>query len=158
MSGIARTRLMNEHKAFRKDHKVGFYGSPEKREDGTSDLFKWICGIPGPIGSIWEGGSYRLIMEFTEDYPSKPPKCKFTPTLPHPNIYPSGTVCLSILNEDKDWRPSLSVKTILEGIQDLLVHPNISDPAQRAAFDTYRDNYEEYERTARLFASQNPPP
>ena len=49
-------------------------------------------------------GVYRLTMEFTEDYPNKPPKCKFNPVLFHPNIYPSGTVCLSILNEDEDWR------------------------------------------------------
>ena len=42
------------------------------------------------------------MMEFSEDYPNKPPKCKFAPVLFHPNIYPSGTVCLSILNEDED--------------------------------------------------------
>jgi ubiquitin-protein ligase len=29
-------------------------------------------------------------------------KCKFEPPLFHPNVYPSGTVCLSILEEDKD--------------------------------------------------------
>jgi hypothetical protein len=29
----------------------------------------------------------------------RPPKCMFKPVLPHPNIYPSGTVCLSILND-----------------------------------------------------------
>ena len=58
-----------------------------------------------------------MTMEFTEDYPSKPPKCKFTPPLFHPNIYPSGTVCLSILNEDEDWRPGITVKQMLIGIQ-----------------------------------------
>ncbi len=30
----------------------------------------------------------------------------------HPNIYPSGTVCLSILNEDEDWKPSITVKQV----------------------------------------------
>ena len=39
-------------------------------------------------------------MHFSEDYPSKPPKCKFPQGFFHPNVYPSGTVCLSILNED----------------------------------------------------------
>ena len=43
-------------------------------------------------------------MEFSEDYPSKPPKCKFKPPLFHPNVYPSGTICLSILNEEQGWR------------------------------------------------------
>ena len=55
---------------------------------------------------------YKLMMEFSEDYPNKPPKCKFAPVLFHPNIYPSGTVCLSILNEDEDWRPSLTIPQV----------------------------------------------
>lgn len=68
-------------------------------------------------GSLWEGGEYSLTMEFSEEYPSKPPKCKFAPVLFHPNVYPSGTVCLSILNEDEDWKPSITIKQILLGIQ-----------------------------------------
>jgi ubiquitin-conjugating enzyme E2 I len=46
------------------------------------------------------------------DYPSKPPKVKFTPPLFHPNVYPSGTVCLSILNEDEGWKPAITVKQV----------------------------------------------
>ena len=68
------------------------------------------------LQSLWEGGVYKMTLEFTEDYPNKPPKCKFVPVLFHPNVYPSGTVCLSILNEDEDWRPSLTIPQILLGI------------------------------------------
>lgn len=39
------------------------------------------------------------------------------------------TVCLSILDADKGWRPSITVKQILLGIQDLLDTPNALDPA-----------------------------
>jgi len=55
----------------------------------------------------WESGYYPLTLHFSEDYPSKPPKCKFPQGFFHPNVYPSGTVCLSILNED-----SVSVQTV----------------------------------------------
>lgn len=75
------------------------------------------CCVLRLQGSLWEGGEYCLTMEFPEEYPSKPPKCKFTPVLFHPNVYPSGTVCLSILNEDEDWKPSITIKQILLGIQ-----------------------------------------
>jgi len=51
-------------------------------------------------------------MEFPEDYPAAPPKCKFSQVLFHPNIYPSGAVCLSILNEEEDWRPNLKIKDV----------------------------------------------
>lgn len=57
----------------------------------------------------------------------------FKPVLFHPNVYPSGTVCLSLLNPKKSefgWRPSISVKEILLGIQHLLEAPNWADPAQ----------------------------
>ena len=46
-----------------------------------------------------------------------PLQCKLPAGFFHPNIYPSGTVCLSILNEDEGWRPSITVKQILLGIQ-----------------------------------------
>jgi ubiquitin-protein ligase len=66
----------------------------------------------------WEGGLYTLTLGFPDDYPNKPPKCQFVPAgFFHPNVFPSGTVCLSILNEEKDWKPNITVKQILLGIQ-----------------------------------------
>jgi len=76
-------------------------------------------------------------MIFKDDYPSSPPKCKFEPPLFHPNVYPSGTVCLSLLDEEKDWRPAITIKQILLGIQDLLNEPNVKDPAQAEAYTIY---------------------
>jgi ubiquitin-protein ligase len=35
---------------------------------------KWKCFVPGKKGTDWEGGFYPLTMEFTDDYPAKPPK------------------------------------------------------------------------------------
>ena len=88
-------------------------------------------------------------MLFKEDYPSSPPKCKFEPPLFHPNVYPSGTVCLSILDEDKDWRPAITIKQILLGIQELLNEPNIKDPAQAEAYTAFMQNRSEYDRRVR---------
>ncbi|CAO2579358.1 SUMO-conjugating enzyme UBC9 [Lemmus lemmus] len=109
MSGIALSQLAQER----------------KNPDGTMNLMNWKCTIPGKKGTPWEGGLFKLQMLFKDDYPSSPPKCKFEPPLFHPNVYPSGTVCLSILEEDKDWRPAIMIKQILLGIQELLNEPNI---------------------------------
>ena len=38
---------------------------------------------------------------------------KFEPPLFHPNVYPSGTVCLSLLDEEKDWRPAVTIKQVI---------------------------------------------
>ena len=100
----------------------------------------------------------QLTMEFSEDYPSKPPKCKFPAGFFHPNIYPSGTVCLSILSEDDGWRPSITVKQILTGIQDLLDNPNPQSPAQSDAFMLFTQDKTEYDRRVRQQAQRYPPP
>uniref|UniRef100_A0A914LJ95 SUMO-conjugating enzyme UBC9 n=1 Tax=Meloidogyne incognita TaxID=6306 RepID=A0A914LJ95_MELIC len=154
MAGIAAGRLAEERKAWRKDHPFGFIARPSKKDDGTLDLYTWECAIPGPRGTIWEGGLYKLRMLFKDDFPSIPPKCQFVPPLFHPNVYPSGTVCLSLLDENKDWRPSISVKQLLIGIQELLVNPNPEDPAQADAYHIFVQNRQEYERRVRRQAQQ----
>ncbi|XP_073755851.1 SUMO-conjugating enzyme UBC9 isoform X3 [Callorhinus ursinus] len=109
------------------------------------------------LGTPWEGGLFKLRMLFKDDYPSSPPKCKFEPPLFHPNVYPSGTVCLSILEEDKDWRPAITIKQILLGIQELLNEPNIQDPAQAEAYTIYCQNRVEYEKRVRAQAKKFAP-
>lgn len=158
MAALARARLAAERKNWRKDHPAMFYARPEVKPDQSTNLFKWKCGIPGKEGTDWAGGVYTLTMTFPDDYPNKPPKCQFSPPLFHPNVYPSGTVCLSILSEDKDWRPSLTIKQLLMGIQDLLDDPNPLDPAQEEPFKLFRTDKEAYRRRVRQQALQFPAP
>lgn len=75
-SGIAKGRLQEERKAWRRDHPYGFYARPVQRGDGSSNMMLWEAGVPGKEGTDWEGGVYKVTMEFSDDYPSKPPKCK----------------------------------------------------------------------------------
>ena len=110
----------------------GFVARPIQNPDATLNLMIWECKIPGKKGvsvwrnvhaklcklicwllqTLWEGGLYNLRMYFKDDYPSTPPKCKFEPPLFHPNVYPSGTVCLSLLDEEKDWKPAVTIKQV----------------------------------------------
>jgi ubiquitin-conjugating enzyme E2 I len=67
----------------------------------------------------------------------------------HPNVFGDGKVCLSIINESADWKPSISVKQvqhpfflihfqqILVGIQELLDNPNPNSPAQSVAYQSF---------------------
>lgn len=158
MSGtsLAQARLREERKAWRRDKPFGFWAKPVDNPDGTLDIMKWESGIPGKVGTPWEGGEYHLTMTFTEDYPTKPPKCQFSPVLFHPNIYPSGTVCLSILNEEKDWRPHITIKQILLAVQELLDNPNAKDPAQEEPYKTFISSKDEYEKRVRAEVKNHP--
>jgi ubiquitin-conjugating enzyme E2 I len=92
------------------------------------------------------------------EYPTKPPKCRFTPPLFHPNVYPSGTVCLSILNEEQDWKPAITIKDILKGIQSLLDEPNMESPAQADAFNMLKKDKAAYDRKVKMVVRDNPAP
>ncbi|KAI5476295.1 ubiquitin-conjugating enzyme 9 [Pseudohyphozyma bogoriensis] len=156
MSGICQMRLQEERKQWRKEHPYGFWARPQKTGDALN-LLQWDVGIPGKEGTIWADGVYKLVMTFPEDYPSKPPKCKFTPPLFHPNVYPSGTVCLSILNEEKAWKPAITVKQILLGVQELLDSPNADDPAQLDAYTMFKKDRSAYEKRVKQQARDNIP-
>jgi ubiquitin-conjugating enzyme E2 G2 len=62
------------------------------------NLFEWECLFLGPEGTPYDGGCFRASLSFPKDYPLNPPVMKFTSPLWHPNIYPDGTVCISILH------------------------------------------------------------
>mmetsp|Transcript_50288 Transcript_50288/g.58691 ORF Transcript_50288/g.58691 Transcript_50288/m.58691 type:complete len:156 (+) Transcript_50288:481-948(+) len=146
-----------ERKSWRRDHPFGFYARPMPGADGSTNMMKWETGIPGKPNTDWENGVYKVTLEFSDEYPSKPPKCKFVPPLFHPNVYPSGTICLSILNEEEGWRPGITIKQMLLGIQDLLDDPNPNSPAQSEAYNLFTTNKVEYKKRIRAEARKNIP-
>ena len=130
-----------------------------KKKNRSVDLCKWDCRLPGKDGTEWAGGSFPLTLEFSaDDFPAKPPKARFPPGFFHPNVYPSGTVCLSILNEDEGWRPSLTVRNVLLGVQELLADPNPKSPAQSDAYVLFVKEPAEYSRRVKAQTARFPPP
>jgi ubiquitin-conjugating enzyme E2 I len=63
------TRLKKERKEWRQDHPFGFTAKPSEEKGGALNMLKWDCEIPGPAGSLWEGGRYKIFIDFTGDYP-----------------------------------------------------------------------------------------
>ncbi|BFU24193.1 ubiquitin-conjugating enzyme family protein [Entamoeba histolytica HM-1:IMSS-B] len=130
------SRIVEERRAWRKDHPPGFVARPIMKK-GQPDLFNWECLIPGKKGTIWENGYYPVEMKFSTGYPASPPRCYLPEGFFHPNVFPNGQICLSILNESYDWKPTTSIKQILVGVQDLLDNPNKESPAQQRANDYF---------------------
>lgn len=95
---------------------------------------------------------FRLRLTFPDEYPMKPPKARFTCDMWHPNVYPDGTLCLDILQEN--WKPVYSVGTILSSIQSLLEDPNTDSPANVECSDMYLKNKKEYKRRVRRCAAR----
>ena len=71
--------------------------------------------IIGPADTPFEDGTFRLVMNFEEQYPNKPPGVKFISQMFHPNVYGTGELCLDILQNR--WSPTYEVAAILTSIQ-----------------------------------------
>ncbi|ODQ76977.1 hypothetical protein BABINDRAFT_163882, partial [Babjeviella inositovora NRRL Y-12698] len=143
---LCKNRLQEERKQWRKDHPFGFFAKPVKSTDGALDLQNWTAGIPGKPNTLWANAVFPVTISFPDDYPAKPPKVRFPAGFYHPNVYPSGTVCLSILNEEKDWRPAMTLKQLCLGVQELLDTPNPDSPAQEPAWKAFMKDKETYEK------------
>ncbi|KAM0837031.1 hypothetical protein ACQ4PT_061932 [Festuca glaucescens] len=61
--GIARGRLAEERKSWRKNHPHGFVAKPETLPDGTVNLMVWKCVIPGKQGVRY---GYDLVLSYVE--------------------------------------------------------------------------------------------
>ena len=77
----------------------------------------WHAVIFGPEDTPWEGGTFKLNLTFSEDYPNKAPVVKFESKMFHPNIYNDGGICLDILQNQ--WSPIYG-GAVLTSIQILL--------------------------------------
>ncbi|XP_065646746.1 SUMO-conjugating enzyme UBC9-A isoform X3 [Hydra vulgaris] len=143
INSIADERLKEEYNAWKVNHPRDFKAEPLKDSD-IENWKIWNCSVPGVEKTSWEGGHYKLRLEFTDQYPHEPPKCIFDPPIFHPNVFPSGKVSLSLL--EKDWIPQITIKQVLLGIQLLLNDPNFNDPAQVEAFVVHSNGKHLYEQ------------
>ncbi|KAJ4143593.1 SUMO conjugating enzyme Hus5 [Fusarium oxysporum] len=85
---LCQNRLQEERKQWRRDHPFGFYAKPQRTKEGVLDVKNWECGIPGKENTIWSGGLFKLTIAFPDEYPTKPPKCKFVPPAVPPQCVP----------------------------------------------------------------------
>lgn len=113
----AHRRLLRDFKKVTADAPEGISAAPL----GDS-LFQWTAIILGPAGTPWEGGVWRLGMDFPPEYPEKPPAICFRNEVFHPNVFTDGQICLDLLREG--WSPSYDVCTVLVAIQSLLADPD----------------------------------
>jgi ubiquitin-conjugating enzyme E2 G1 len=122
-----------------------------------SNVLQWQVTIMGPPDTLYEGGFFTATMTFPRDYPNKPPDVKFKSEIWHPNVYPDGRVCISILHDAGDdpmgyecaserWSPVQTVETIMLSIISMLSSPNDESPANIDAAKMFREDYAAFKK------------
>lgn len=91
-----------------------------------------------PDEGFYKGGRFTFSFKVGPSYPHEPPKVKCETKVYHPNIDLEGNVCLNILRED--WKPVLTINSIVYGLQYLFSEPNPEDPLNKEAAEVLQTN------------------
>ncbi|KAK7741039.1 hypothetical protein SLS53_005104 [Cytospora paraplurivora] len=150
----AKHRIMGDLKQVQKEKWVTVDVDDE-------NLFRWHLAVMvvNP-DSAFNGGYFKAEMTFPHDYPFAPPKFRFLRPIFHPNIYPDGQLCISILHKAGEdlmsgedaterWSPLQGAESVLRSILLLLDDPEINSPANVDAGVMYRDHPDAYNARAR---------
>merc|ERR1719309_975508 len=148
---------MAEYKQLTTNPPEGILAGPSNEEN----FFEWEALIAGPENTPFDGGVFTAKLIFPHDYPLSPPKMRFQSEVFHPNIYPDGRVCISILHAPGDdpmgyetsaerWSPVQSVEKILLSVVSMLAEPNDESAANVDASKMWREDRSKFESIANL--------
>lgn len=91
-------------------------------EEFKSVIF--LCS--GPLDSPYEGYWFRVKLEWSFDYPFRPPKCTFLDKIWNPYVdFESGKICMDILHHN--FSPALTTFHIIISLISLLSENKISE-------------------------------
>ncbi|KAJ3075913.1 hypothetical protein HDU98_006545 [Podochytrium sp. JEL0797] len=117
----------------------------------TSELLDIQAWMAGPEETPYYGGCFKIRLVPGPDFPESPPKGFIDTKIFHPNVSPSGEICVNTLK--KDWKPDLGIAHVLLTIRCLLIAPNpdsaLNDPAAKLLLE----DYEAFSNHARIITS-----
>ena len=109
---------------------IGASAGPIKR----GDLYHWKACFIGPKKTGYDGGLFRLLIDFPTNFPKGKPIVNFKYPVFHPNVdcgsfnanKPEGKyhICIENLN---NWNPEYNIVSVILSIYNLLVYPNAKD-------------------------------
>ena len=127
---------------------MGVCGTPSE-----NNIVQWNAVVFGPERTPFESGTFKLVIEFSEEYPNKSPAIQFLSKMFHQNVYVDGSIYLDILAHQ--WSPTRDVSSILISIQSLLDELNPNSPANSQAPQLHQENKQEYEKRVSAIVEQS---
>jgi len=111
-----------------------------------SDILTGYALIIGPSDTIYNYGYYFFKVNFTKEYPYKPPVLEYLTNEDnirfHPNLYKNGKVCLSLLNtwSGEQWTSCQTIRTILLTLVTLFHNkPLLNEPGITEKYKYFND-------------------
>lgn len=114
-----------------------------------SNIYQWEVSLFGAPDTLYEGGYFKLLIDFPDNYPYSAPSLYFKSPMYHPNISEKGQVCITFdtkLDSDylsswlfiRGWSPVQTAESVLLSVISLLDDPNTTSAANADAARKYQ--------------------
>ncbi|KAI8800622.1 ubiquitin-conjugating enzyme [Cladochytrium replicatum] len=140
---MALRRLQRELADMMKNPPVGVSAGPV-----NDDMFRWQGELIALGECPYKGGVFKINIEFSTDYPFKPPIVKFTTKIYHPNVDDDGSICMGLLKSEV-WKPATKLLDVLLALSMLIEQPVPEDALQQSVAEVYNTDPKKFQKTAR---------
>jgi len=148
---MAQRRIVLEYKNYLKESTICYSRSL------NDNIYESDIILFGPPGTIFEYAIIECKITFSRNYPYSPPNFIFLKKFLHPNVFPTGEMCISILRDsnidtvtdipcNEKWSPSHSIDSLLLGIMSVLIEPNLNSIANVDGYILWRDDMDGYKK------------
>lgn len=97
------------------------------------------------------GGTFHVKLVLSQDFPNSPPRGFFLTKIYHPNVGPTGDICVNTLK--KDWTATVTLSHVLQVVRCLLIVPFPESSLNDEAGKQFMESYDDYAKRARLLTS-----
>ena len=121
-----------------------------KVEPHSDNILFWDVIVDGPAGSVYEGGHFKVLLEFPYDYPLKAPLVRFRTKIYHPSFDDKHYVCFKYLWH---WQPIYRVSRVFEHLLSFMMEPDPNEWAGKAGIQ-FRSDRAAFDETARVWTRE----
>ena len=116
-------------------------------------IVNWNVKIAGPAGTPYEGGTFVVNVDFSDNYPFKCPNMKFVTKIYHPNIKTdTGEICAEAIKNS--WVPTLNAQFIIKMLVELITQPNGDNPQEAEIAREFIQSKSTFEEKAKEFTEK----
>jgi len=116
-------------------------------EPDESNLYHWNCALKAASESPYKNGTFKFSLKFPDNFPFKAPEVAFSTKIYHPGINDKGEICIAVLRDQ--WKPSMSISSVLSTIQDKVNNPSPDDPYEPEIAAELKNNKPKFLSTAK---------
>jgi ubiquitin-conjugating enzyme E2 D/E len=114
---------------------------------------KWIAIVAGPKNTPFEGGKFKVSINFPSEYPYRAPELIFLTPIYHPNVDSwAKHVCLNSIDY---WRATSKVWKVFVELIEVLKNPVEGNSIDAMVRDVWLTDPKQYENTAREWTKKH---